>query len=78
MANAASRPSALIRFTQLSNDVLDSRYVRHIKNIVFVLVLLNYWSKLYNTVLIGGPVRAVHDFKTYLMRVSSMCICLHF
>ncbi|KAL0141067.1 pyridoxal phosphate-dependent transferase [Mucor lusitanicus] len=69
MANAASRPSALIRFTQLSNEVLDSRYLRHIKNIVFVLVLLNYWSKLYNTVLIGGPVRAVHDFKTYLMRI---------
>ncbi|CAO3614694.1 unnamed protein product [Mucor fragilis] len=70
MANAASRPSALIRFSQLSNDVLDSRYLRHIKNIVFVLVLLNYWSKLYNTVLIGGPVRAVHDFKTYLMRIA--------
>jgi sphinganine-1-phosphate aldolase len=70
MTNAASRPSALIRFTQVSNDLLDSRYLRHIKNIVFVLVLLNYWSKLYNTVLIGGPVRAIHDFKTYLMRVN--------
>ncbi|KAG2214042.1 hypothetical protein INT46_004957 [Mucor plumbeus] len=70
MTNAASRPSALIRFTQVSNDLLDSRYLRHIKNIVFVLVLLNYWSKLYNTVLIGGPVRAIHDFKTYLMRIA--------
>ena len=70
MANIASKPSALIRFTRLSNDVLDSRYLQHLKNIVFVFVLLNYWSKAYNKVLVGGPARAFNDFKTYIFKVK--------
>ncbi|KAI8638484.1 sphingosine-1-phosphate lyase [Parasitella parasitica] len=70
MTNAASRPTSLVRLNQLSSKLLDNRYLGHIKNIVFVLVLLNYWSKLYNTVLIGGPVRAYHDFKAYLLKVA--------
>jgi sphinganine-1-phosphate aldolase len=72
MANAASKPSALIRFTQISSDVLDSRYLQHLKNIVFVIVLLNTWSKVYNKVLVGGPVRAFNDFKAYIIKVSSL------
>ncbi|GAA5814070.1 hypothetical protein MFLAVUS_007560 [Mucor flavus] len=69
MANSASKPSALIRFTQLSSDVLDSRYLQQLKNIVFVYVLLSLWSKTYNKVLVGGPVRAFNDLKTYIIKV---------
>ncbi|KAI8354660.1 sphingosine-1-phosphate lyase [Blakeslea trispora] len=55
---------------QITNDVLDSRYLKHIKNIIFVFVLLNYWSKLYNKVLVGGPIRAIQDLKVYIMKVA--------
>jgi sphinganine-1-phosphate aldolase len=61
--------NALVRFAQMSNDFLDNRYLRHIKNIIFVLVLINYWSKLYNQVLIGGPLRAFQDLKAYIIKV---------
>lgn len=69
MTNAASKPSTLVRLTQISNDVLDNRYLQHLKNIIFVIVLLNTWSKVYNKVLVGGPVRAFNDFKAYVIRV---------
>jgi sphinganine-1-phosphate aldolase len=62
--------NALLRFAQMSNDFLDNRYLRHIKNIIFILVLLNYWSKLYNQVLIGGPLRAIQDLKAYVIKVN--------
>lgn len=62
--------SGLLRFVQLFNDLLDNRYLRHVKNIIFVLVVLNYWSKLYNQVLIGGPRRAFQDLKTYIIKVD--------
>lgn len=77
MANSVSKPSALIRFTQLSSDVLDSRYLQQLKNIVFVYVLLSLWSKTYNKVLVGGPVRACNDLKTYIVKVHSYSLKLN-
>jgi sphinganine-1-phosphate aldolase len=71
LSTPSSRGDTLIRFTQLTNDVLDSRHLQHLKNIVFILVLLNYWSKLYNKVIVGGPVRAAKDFKAYILKVST-------
>jgi sphinganine-1-phosphate aldolase len=70
MTNSVSKPSALIRLAQVSNNVLDSPHLTSLKNIVFVLVLLNYWSKAYNKVLVGGPVRAFNDLKAYIIKVS--------
>ncbi|OBZ87858.1 Sphingosine-1-phosphate lyase [Choanephora cucurbitarum] len=64
-----SSNSTAIRLLQLTNNVLDSRYLKHIKNIIFVFVLLNYWSKLYNKVLVGGPLRAIQDAKAHLLKV---------
>lgn len=69
MANAASKQTALLQFTQISSDILDNRYIQHLKNIVFILVLLNYWGKLYNKVLVAGPVRAYQDLKSYILKV---------
>lgn len=63
--------SALIRLSQISNEVLESRTLSQLKNIVFVLVLINYWSKAYNKVMVGGPVRAFNDLKAYIIKVSS-------
>ncbi|KAI8888968.1 sphingosine-1-phosphate lyase [Backusella circina FSU 941] len=70
LANQNSREAALIRLIQVTNDVLDSRYLKHLKNIVFVLVLLSYWSKLYNKVLVGGPVQAAKDLKAYILKLA--------
>lgn len=70
MDNTASKPSTLIHFRRLSSGILDSRYLQHLKNIVFVFVLLNYWSKAYNKVMVGGPTRAFNDFKTYIFKVK--------
>lgn len=61
--------SALIRLSQISNDVLESRSLSQLKNVVFVLVLINYWSKAYNKVMVGGPVRALTDLKAYIIKV---------
>lgn len=69
MANAASKQTALLQFTQISSDILDNRYIQHLKNIVFILVLLNYWGKLYNKVLVAGPVRAYQDLKSCIFKV---------
>ncbi|CAO3692989.1 unnamed protein product [Rhizopus stolonifer] len=69
MSISLSQSSAFIRFSKLSNEVLDSRSLQQLKNIVFLLVLLNYWGKFYNMVLVGGPIRAYHDLKTYVMKV---------
>ena len=70
MTNAASKPYALMQFTQLSNDVLDNPRLAQLKNIIFVLVLLNYGSKAYNKVMVGGPIRAFKDFKAHVIKVS--------
>lgn len=72
MTNSVSKPSALIRFTQLSTDVLDSRYLQQLKNIVFIYVLLSLWSKTYNKVIVGGPTRAFNDFKAYIIKVRRL------
>ncbi|ORZ13636.1 sphingosine-1-phosphate lyase [Absidia repens] len=36
------------------------------KNVVFLLVLYHYWSRFYGKVLVGGPVRALQDMKSYI------------
>ncbi|CEG67498.1 Putative Sphingosine-1-phosphate lyase [Rhizopus microsporus] len=69
MANAVSKQTALLQFTQISSDILDNRYIQHLKNIVFILVLLNYWGKLYNKVLVAGPVRAYQDLKSCIFKI---------
>ncbi|KAI8072194.1 sphingosine-1-phosphate lyase [Gilbertella persicaria] len=66
---SSNSSAALIKFTQLTTHVLDSRYLKHIKNIVFVCVLFNYWSKLYNHVLVGGPSRALMDLKAHILKM---------
>ncbi|KAI8973410.1 sphingosine-1-phosphate lyase [Mycotypha africana] len=69
MQRISNKPQALVRFAHITNDVLDHRYVKYLKNIVFILVLLNYWSKVYNKVLVGGPVRAYHDLKAHIFKL---------
>lgn len=69
MSGATYKSPTLIRFSQISNDILDSRRLLHLKNIVFILVLLNCWGKFYNKVLVGGPVRAYYDLKAHVMKV---------
>lgn len=68
--SSVSKPSPLIRLAQASNSLLDSPHLASLKNIIFVLVLINYWSKAYNKVLVGGPVRAFNDLKAYLFKVK--------
>ncbi|KAI9250288.1 sphingosine-1-phosphate lyase [Sporodiniella umbellata] len=57
------------RFVRHSSAVLDSPALKRFKNIVFVLVLINYWGKLYNKVLVGGPIRAYQDAKAHMLKV---------
>lgn len=69
MTNTVSTTNPLLRLIQLTNNALNGHHLKNIQKIVFILVLFNYWSKLYNKVLIGGPVRAIQDFKAYLLKV---------
>lgn len=74
MANQVSRPSGTIQQLLWSFEAaLDGLRLNLLKNIIFVLVLLNYWSKFYSKVAVGGPVRAAKDFQAYFKRVSSNC-----
>jgi sphinganine-1-phosphate aldolase len=59
-----------MQLTTLSNKVLESRHLAIAKNIVFLLVLYHYWGRLYAKVFVGGPVRALYDFKDYLKKVT--------
>ncbi|CAO3611851.1 unnamed protein product [Cunninghamella blakesleeana] len=68
MANSYSKPNTLLQLTTLSNKVLDSQHLKLIKNIVFLLVLYNYWKQFYLSVAVGGPVRAFNDFKAYIKK----------
>lgn len=70
MANSYSKPNALLQLTTLSNKLLDSQHLKLIKNIVFLLVLYNYWKRFYLSVAIGGPVRAFNDFKAFIKKVT--------
>jgi hypothetical protein len=72
MTNTVSTTNPLFRLIELTNKALDGQRLQHIQKIVFILVLFNYWSKLYRKVLIGGPVRAAQDFKAYLLKVRKM------
>ncbi|KAI8344493.1 sphingosine-1-phosphate lyase [Chlamydoabsidia padenii] len=59
----------LLQLTILSNKVLESRQLSLLKNVVFLLVLYHYWGRLYAKVFVGGPVRALYDFKDHLKKV---------
>ncbi|KAI8365363.1 sphingosine-1-phosphate lyase [Radiomyces spectabilis] len=68
MAKSGLSSSALTRLAQTSR-ILDNPKWNHLKNIVFFLVVINYWCKFYSKVVVGGPVRAVKDFKAHIMSV---------
>lgn len=70
MANSYSKPNTLLQLTTLSNKVLDNQHLKLIKNVIFILVLYNYWKRFYLSVAVGGPVRAFNDFQAYLKKVT--------
>ncbi|KAI7878282.1 sphingosine-1-phosphate lyase [Lichtheimia hyalospora FSU 10163] len=52
----------------VAERVLTDRRLIVLKNIVFILVLLNYWSYFYAKFAVGGPVRAFKDLQLYVKR----------
>lgn len=79
MANELSKPMATLDHVyRIIEGLLDGRRLNIVKNIVFILVLLNYWSFLYRKVLVGGPVRAILDLQAFVKRVYiSIYIHIH-
>ncbi|KAI8144329.1 sphingosine-1-phosphate lyase [Fennellomyces sp. T-0311] len=70
MAHQLSKPAATLgQVLQFVNTALDGKRITIVKNIVFILVLLNYWSFLYRKFLVGGPLRAIQDLQLYVKRV---------
>ncbi|KAI7861146.1 sphingosine-1-phosphate lyase [Circinella umbellata] len=70
MANELSKPVAKLgHIYRVIEGLLDGKRLSIVKNIVFILVLLNYWSFLYRKVLVGGPVRAIMDVQAFVKRV---------
>ncbi|KAI9499013.1 pyridoxal phosphate-dependent transferase [Zychaea mexicana] len=69
MANELSKPMATVsQVYRAVEAALDGRRLTIVKNIVFILVLLNYWSFLYRKFLVGGPIRAIQDLQAYVKR----------
>lgn len=64
--------TGLTQVVHLLNNILSGPRLTLLKNIVFVLVLLHYWSRFYNKVVVGGPARAIKDFQMYFKRVKLM------
>lgn len=62
-----AKPSALLQ--QLETALNQPRLGR-LKNVVFVLVLIHYWSRLYSKVLVRGPIRAGKDAYAYCLKVN--------
>lgn len=62
-----AKPAALLQ--QLETALNQPRLARF-KNVIFVLVLIHYWSRLYSKVLVRGPTRAAKDAYTYCLKVS--------
>ncbi|KAI9255153.1 pyridoxal phosphate-dependent transferase [Phascolomyces articulosus] len=70
MANELSKPMATVsQVYRTLETLLDGKRLNIVKNVIFILVLLNYWSFLYRKVLVGGPIRAIQDLQTYVKRV---------
>lgn len=70
MANQISKPtSPWSQVMHIAERVLTDRRLIVLKNIVFILVLLNYWSYFYSKFAVGGPVRAFKDLQLYVKRV---------
>ncbi|GAB5592627.1 Dihydrosphingosine phosphate lyase [Umbelopsis nana] len=61
-----AKPSALLQ--QLETALNQPRLGR-LKNVVFVLVLIHYWSRLYSKVLVRGPIRAGKDAYAYCLKL---------
>lgn len=85
MANEISKPtSPWSQVMHIAERVLTDRRLIVLKNIVFILVLLNYWSYFYAKFAVGGPVRAFKDLHLYVKRVccppsfySTLCLFIH-
>ncbi|KAI9310798.1 sphingosine-1-phosphate lyase [Dichotomocladium elegans] len=71
MANEISRPAAgpLERVIQGLESVLNNRQLTVLKNVVFILVLLNYWSYFYAKIAVCGPLRVAKDFQAFVKRI---------
>ena len=69
-----AKPSALLQ--QLETALNQPRLARF-KNVVFVLVLLHYWSRLYSKVIVRGPTRAAKDAYAYCLKVCLSRIVTH-
>lgn len=63
-----AKPAALLQ--QLETALNQPRLARF-KNVIFVLVLIHYWSRLYSKVIVRGPTRAAKDAYSYCLRVCT-------
>ncbi|KAI7870150.1 sphingosine-1-phosphate lyase [Spinellus fusiger] len=52
-----------------AETLLEIRRLKTLKNIVFVLFMLSFWSKFYSQVFIVGPVRSVKDLINSLSKI---------
>lgn len=62
-----AKPTALLQ--QLETFLNQPRLTKF-KNVVFVLVLIHYWSRLYSKVIVAGPTRAAKDGYAYCAKVG--------